>query len=761
MNNSFICAQCSGLHRELSHRVKSLSASTFTTSEVTALKEGGNLKAGKIWLAKLTPQDVIPDLTKAEGVRKFMRQKYVEKRYLDKEAFSVLKKNQSLESLTGSDGKSSYSSPSTSAISLGQLGSISSPPTTLRGRRGSIKIDYPAFAVSAGSDTAAYSPKLDSQVPVSHNIDSVIMDSTQDDFTRAFGNLSVIPEGLKSNAGQTSQPNNQPNHQPNHQPNNQPKATFNDIFSDSLYGPTSNPPPPLPPAQGISTSSMFDQTFLLGEQGRTNSLPIAASSAGISSFDDIFQGYASPQPEQHSQQNLYALKRSETAPAQTGSYLPYGSNDLLHNLAPAKPQNEFITNFNPQTIAKEQHPATQNPNPSDPFDGFFDHRPSPQPHTQPSTTDSFDILFGLTSSAPHAPTTVIDYPPSNGHTSMAMVENKRNRNSLTQFLHRSPPTSSNQAMDDFLSEFSSGPTEQPYNNSTSTNLFSESVANPSKSQPFDDFSFALDKGFSTTTSQQSSYNPLASLAFPPSSLSGNSLGQPMLKSNENLGQTIYGSNTNYRQQSPSYLPTTTPNINSNSIEPFPSNSAKPNPFSSPLSQSMNAFGRSSTLPTTSETSQSPFMRPNNSNLTNTSPHSFQSSPPSLTSPPLRKESPFMQPFASKSYSPSTSSPLSPNSVGTNPFASNSEAPVNTPPNRSPNGINPFGLQGRNTNEKNLVSSSSVFGNRTNNTFGTSSGSASPSSNQQPSNSFLDELNPLKKNSNFGGASFNNENKWYH
>ncbi|CAG8524499.1 8746_t:CDS:2 [Paraglomus brasilianum] len=57
LNSSFICARCSGLHRNLSHRVKSISASTFTSAEIDALKRGGNAKAAEIWLAKYTTAD--------------------------------------------------------------------------------------------------------------------------------------------------------------------------------------------------------------------------------------------------------------------------------------------------------------------------------------------------------------------------------------------------------------------------------------------------------------------------------------------------------------------------------------------------------------------------------------------------------------------------------------------------------------------------------------------------------------------------------
>ncbi|KAF3328407.1 putative ADP-ribosylation factor GTPase-activating protein AGD14 isoform X2 [Carex littledalei] len=39
---TFICINCSGIHREFTHRVKSISMATFTTQEITALQEGGN-----------------------------------------------------------------------------------------------------------------------------------------------------------------------------------------------------------------------------------------------------------------------------------------------------------------------------------------------------------------------------------------------------------------------------------------------------------------------------------------------------------------------------------------------------------------------------------------------------------------------------------------------------------------------------------------------------------------------------------------------
>jgi Arf-GAP domain and FG repeats-containing protein 1 len=50
--NTFVCTACSGLHRELSHRIKSVSLSSFTDDEVRAVRKGGNRVANDLWLAK-------------------------------------------------------------------------------------------------------------------------------------------------------------------------------------------------------------------------------------------------------------------------------------------------------------------------------------------------------------------------------------------------------------------------------------------------------------------------------------------------------------------------------------------------------------------------------------------------------------------------------------------------------------------------------------------------------------------------------------
>ncbi|KAF7801418.1 putative ADP-ribosylation factor GTPase-activating protein AGD14 isoform X1 [Senna tora] len=47
---TFVCMTCSGIHREFTHRVKSVSMAKFTSQEVEALQNGGNQRARDIYL---------------------------------------------------------------------------------------------------------------------------------------------------------------------------------------------------------------------------------------------------------------------------------------------------------------------------------------------------------------------------------------------------------------------------------------------------------------------------------------------------------------------------------------------------------------------------------------------------------------------------------------------------------------------------------------------------------------------------------------
>ncbi|KAE8688134.1 hypothetical protein F3Y22_tig00111000pilonHSYRG00278 [Hibiscus syriacus] len=53
---TFVCTNCSGIHREFTHRVKSVSMAKFTSQEVVALQEGGNQHAKEIYFKEWDPQ---------------------------------------------------------------------------------------------------------------------------------------------------------------------------------------------------------------------------------------------------------------------------------------------------------------------------------------------------------------------------------------------------------------------------------------------------------------------------------------------------------------------------------------------------------------------------------------------------------------------------------------------------------------------------------------------------------------------------------
>ncbi|TVU36570.1 hypothetical protein EJB05_18508 [Eragrostis curvula] len=79
---TFVCLSCSGIHREFTHRVKSVSMAKFTTQEVRALEQGGNQRARDIYLKDWDWQRMrLPVNTNPDRIREFIRNVYVDKKY--------------------------------------------------------------------------------------------------------------------------------------------------------------------------------------------------------------------------------------------------------------------------------------------------------------------------------------------------------------------------------------------------------------------------------------------------------------------------------------------------------------------------------------------------------------------------------------------------------------------------------------------------------------------------------------------------------
>ncbi|XP_057447105.1 probable ADP-ribosylation factor GTPase-activating protein AGD14 [Lotus japonicus] len=79
---TFVCTNCSGIHREFTHRVKSISMAKFTSQEVIALQEGGNQRAKEIYFKEWDAQhQSSPDSNNVNRLRDFIKHVYVDRRY--------------------------------------------------------------------------------------------------------------------------------------------------------------------------------------------------------------------------------------------------------------------------------------------------------------------------------------------------------------------------------------------------------------------------------------------------------------------------------------------------------------------------------------------------------------------------------------------------------------------------------------------------------------------------------------------------------
>ncbi|KAI6673602.1 hypothetical protein NL676_001508 [Syzygium grande] len=79
---TFVCTTCGGIHREFTHRVKSVSMAKFTSQEVEVLQNGGNQRARETYLKDWDSQrQRLPDSSNVDKVREFIKSVYVDHRY--------------------------------------------------------------------------------------------------------------------------------------------------------------------------------------------------------------------------------------------------------------------------------------------------------------------------------------------------------------------------------------------------------------------------------------------------------------------------------------------------------------------------------------------------------------------------------------------------------------------------------------------------------------------------------------------------------
>ncbi|XP_074273842.1 uncharacterized protein LOC141597324 isoform X2 [Silene latifolia] len=80
--STFVCTNCCGIHREFTHRVKSVSMAKFTPEEIASLQAGGNERAKEVFFKEWDSQHLkAPDSSNGDKLRSFIKHVYVDRRY--------------------------------------------------------------------------------------------------------------------------------------------------------------------------------------------------------------------------------------------------------------------------------------------------------------------------------------------------------------------------------------------------------------------------------------------------------------------------------------------------------------------------------------------------------------------------------------------------------------------------------------------------------------------------------------------------------
>ncbi|KAK4581332.1 hypothetical protein RGQ29_024834 [Quercus rubra] len=152
---TFICMTCSGIHREFTHRVKSVSMAKFTSQEVEAIQNGGNQRARELYLKDWDLQrQRLPDSSNVDKIREFIKNVYVERRYAGGKTTD--KPPRDVQSLRSNEGEARRAS---SYHSYSQ-----SPPYDYQYEDRRYGKQFSALTRKPGSDRGHYEGKMSSFV---------------------------------------------------------------------------------------------------------------------------------------------------------------------------------------------------------------------------------------------------------------------------------------------------------------------------------------------------------------------------------------------------------------------------------------------------------------------------------------------------------------------------------------------------------------------------------------------------------------------
>ncbi|XP_057785687.1 probable ADP-ribosylation factor GTPase-activating protein AGD14 isoform X2 [Salvia miltiorrhiza] len=178
---TFICTTCSGIHREFTHRVKSVSMAKFTFQEVDALQKGGNQRARELFLKAWDPErNRLVDNSNIDKLRDFIKNVYVDKKYsMEKSSDRPPRDPQSLRSQDDEMRRaSSYHSYS------------QSPPYDFQYEERRYGKHAPSLTRKPGSDRGLYEGKLAGFLSPNRLSDYAKNDSSQKETGSPFSEAS-------------------------------------------------------------------------------------------------------------------------------------------------------------------------------------------------------------------------------------------------------------------------------------------------------------------------------------------------------------------------------------------------------------------------------------------------------------------------------------------------------------------------------------------------------------------------------------------
>ncbi|KAK9290513.1 hypothetical protein L1049_008683 [Liquidambar formosana] len=298
---TFVCITCSGIHREFTHRVKSVSMAKFTSQEVEALQKGGNQRAREIYLKDWDPQrQRLPDNSNVDRVREFMKNVYVDRKYAGgKTSDKPPRDMQSLRNLEDETRRaSSYHSYS------------QSPPYDHQYEDRRYGKQAAVLTRKPGSDRGHYEGKISSFVYSPGRLS----DQMYEERFANDGSVSRVSDFSMSSGGDPFRSGNQ-------SPNFQKDIGFSS-------------PPPIQPSRDILTEDVQRQTVKPNVKRDADGIPRpqrTASSGSFGSFDSNSMSFKSV--------NSGSLKDLVSEPEQSA-----GTDQVKISTFPSLPRSSFSGN---------------------------------------------------------------------------------------------------------------------------------------------------------------------------------------------------------------------------------------------------------------------------------------------------------------------------------------------------------------------------------------------------------------------------------